>query len=1059
MAQAVTAGLLGTVTDPQGAVVAGADVTLTEPSTGIIKTVVTDSNGNYDFHEIKPGTYQVKIARQGFTAFIADNVLVENLQKRRVNATLNVSGTNETVTVDAGAAVITTEGGTITSSFDKKRVADNPSMDTYPSPYSLFTTLPGVQGNGWDLRVSGQSPSQQTIGMDGVINDRFGEQNNNINFYEEANITTVNATADNPRVINYNLVSKRGENRFHGMIYYKRYDSHFNARDFWDTEKTYQLQHEAQAEVSGPIWKNKTFFYASWFYHRIPTGGPRFAFVPTQKMRNGDFSDYIGHADPADDTIIYDPQTGQPFPGNIIPTDRISQVAQKFQNYYPLPNTSGDNGNFYWHHPFADDYFKASFPFIRIDHNFNSKNSIYAKWTQRKTPYVLDYNNLPGLYWTRLRDHSQLSATDTHIFKANLVNSFTFGWSRDYIVDGTETAKGYAEIDGNQVIADTGIQGMNPGGLKGAGFPAMNIDNVRALSVAVAGGVKNHDHTFSYEDNLTWTIGKHSIKFGGDLTQFRTFSGEVPNYGSLNFNGFATQDVDGNGGIPYADFLLGVPSRSTRNSPRINRRRSISEVGLYATDSFKVSPKLTLDYGLRWDYYGPAKYKDGLQYNFDPTTGNVIIPTGTRGEVDPLYPASINVVEGQVIPKADLANFRPRIAVAYRFGDAFVLRGGYGQFTERFSRFYTDFALGGGPFSRFSEAYDNSIADGVPLFSFPNPFPPDQSGRRPAGAQSVSGFPLKDKDGVIHQFNVSLEKQMLGLGFRGSYIGSRGVGLRAWTQLNARPIAATGQIPLAYTQFARDGVSYLRNDFSSKYDSVQFEVQRRRGDFTFDAHYTLALDSDNINHSPNPFTPKAEWARNDVTRRHLAVITSQWALPIGRGRHFLSDAPGAVDAVLGGWRLQTVSYFGSGKYFTPYDCGHSTNQYGESCIRPDQIRDGNLPSGDRDVNRWFDYEAFVVPQPGTYGNTKANSLEGPGLNVHHLSLAKTFSFSERFKLTYTLSVSNIFNHPNFYPPDGDLYCVEGDYCGATLSYTLGVGGGAPENGGHRTMAMKLKFDF
>lgn len=221
-AQSVTAGLLGTVTDPQGAVVAGAEVTLTEPSTGITKTVVTDSNGNYDFHEVKPGTYQVKVKKDGFAAFVADNVLVENLQKRRVNATLIVSGTDATVTVDAGAAVITTEGGTITSTFDKKRVADNPSIDTYPSPYSLFTTLPGVQGNGWDLRVSGQSPSQQTIGLDGVINDRFGEQNNNINFYEEANITTVNATADNPRVVNYNLVSKRGENRFHGMIYYKR---------------------------------------------------------------------------------------------------------------------------------------------------------------------------------------------------------------------------------------------------------------------------------------------------------------------------------------------------------------------------------------------------------------------------------------------------------------------------------------------------------------------------------------------------------------------------------------------------------------------------------------------------------------------------------------------------------------------------------------------------------------------------------------------------------------------------------------------------------------------
>jgi hypothetical protein len=161
-----------------------------------------------------------------------------------------------------------------------------------------------------------------------------------------------------------------------------------------------------------------------------------------------------------------------------------------------------------------------------------------------------------------------------------------------------------------------------------------------------------------------------------------------------------------------------------------------------------------------------------------------------------------------------------------------------------------------------------------------------------------------------------------------------------------------------------------------------------------------------------------------------------------------------------------VSYFGSGKYFTPYDCGHNQTLYGSfdgiyggGCIRPDQIGDPNLSGDERTVNKWFDYNAYATPAAGTYGNARTNSLEGPGLNVHHLSLAKTFSFSERFKLTYTLSVSNVFNHPNFYPPDGDLYCVEGDYCGATLYYTLGVGGGAPENGGHRTVAMKLKFEF
>lgn len=1095
MAQAVTAGLLGTVTDPQGAVIAGAEITLTEPSTKISRTVVTDGNGNYDFHEVKPGVYQVKVSKQGFTSFVADNVLVENLQKRRVDAALNIGETAQTVNVEAGAALITTEGGTITSSIDKKRVADNPSIDTYPYPYSLFSTLPGVQGNGWDLKVSGQDTAQQTIGMDGVINDRFGEQNNNINFYEEANLTTVNATADNARVVNYNLVSKRGQNAFHGMVYYKRFDSHFNARDFFDDGKTYQLQHEGQAEASGPIWKNKTFFYVSWFYHRIPTGLPTTtSFVPSEAERAGDFSNLLTVAggpiyirDPlstspcntSDQTgCIHDPSratAANPTGVNLIPANRLDPVALKFQSYFPLPNAVGSNGRpeLRWRHPFADDYFKASFPFIRIDHQFSSKNSLYAKWTQRKTPYNLS-GNLPNFYWTRLRDHSQFSTTDTHIFRPNLINSFTFGFSRDFIEDGTETIKGFPMYDGNAVIQDTGIQGMNPGGLKGAGFPTISFNNnFTTLSTPVTGGVKNNDKTFSYEDNITWTTGRHTLKIGGDYVHFKTFRGEVPNYGSATFTGLFSREytpgVDGGpstfGSIrpehAYADFLFGYVRRSTRQSPRIDRVRNINEVGLYITDSFKFSRRLTIDAGIRWDYYGVARYKDGLQYNFDPATGNIIIPRGTSGEVDPHFPSSdkvdggIKIVEGQVVPKADRGNFRPRFAAAYRFSDDFVLRAGYGAFTERFSRFYTDFALGGGVFNTSDEKFQTTVPGELP---FENPFLTTDIGLSPVGSQSVSGLPLKMNDGVIHQFNVSLEKEIFGLGWRASYIGSRGTGLRAWVNLNAQPIQSNPDVTLdlPYPQFAQDGVSYLRDDFGSRYDAIQFEVQRRKGDFTFDAHYTYAINKNNINNSPDPFTPNAQWANDPNLRRHLAVVTTTWYLPVGRGKYFLSDAPGFVDAILGGWKMQTVSYFGSGFFGTPYSCNQDLPQvFGGGCYRPDQIGDPALPRGQRTVALWFNLGAYADPAFGTYGNAVANTIEGPGLHAHHLSMAKTFAFKERYKLTFTAAFSNIFNTPNFGGPDTDI----NPDTNAGIYYTLGNGGGAPENAGHRVGYFKLRFEF
>jgi hypothetical protein len=1041
--QSVTSKLQGTVSDQNGAAITGAVVTLNEKMVGKVKKISTDSVGHYEFNEIKPGLYQLEIESPGFNQAVYGNVIIENLQIRRLDIELSVSTGLNKVVIDAGAAPITTEGGSINSSITRNRVADNPTTDTYPFPYSLFTTLPGVQSNYSDIKVSGQNLDQQTIGLDGVINDRYGEQNNNINFYNEATITTVNASAENARVINYNLVSKRGSNLYHGMIYYRRFDSVFNARDFFEAKKTTRFEHEGQAELSGPIYKNKTFFYVSWFYQRIPTGTFRTALVPTAKMRNGDFSEFL-----SEQTQIFDPVNGEPFSNNLIPAQRLNSVSLRLQNYFPQPNANLPNGaNYSWVHPFDDDYFRAGFPFVRIDHEFSSANSFNAKWTRRITPFVLA-SNLPQLFWTRLRSHGQFGISDTHVFNPKFINTFTFGWSHDYIEDGKDIS-GQSPIKGSDVLSQTGLLGVNPGNFTGAGFPAIHIGQMQDLATE-PGGVKANDDTFSFENNITLIKGSHTFKFGGTYNTFRQFSGTVTDYGSLIFDGSFT-------GIPYADFLLGLPIQSSRVFPRDNRSAKNKEIGLFVTDSFKINKKLSLDIGLRWDYYALPVYRDGLQYNFDPLTGNIIIPKGTKFEVDAAYPTDINIVEGTVIPQADLKNFRPRLAFAYRFQDDFVLRGGYGQFTERFSRSYFDLAFAGGPFARFAETYDNSIIDGAPLLSFPNPFPSSQNGRSPAGAQSIFGMPLKNKDGTIHQFNLTVEKEINRWGLRASYVGSRGVGLRAFTHLNEqKPNTVDQARPRPFPQF--HDISYLRNDFSSRYDSVQFEVQRRAGNFNFDAHYTYAINRNNINNSPDPYAPTSQWANDWGTRRHLFVITSQWTVPIGRGQRLLGKSSPVINQIFSNWRVQTVSYFGSGQYFTPYSCGNNQNLYGtlgDGCIRPNLIGD---PIGQRTVERWFNPDSYSVPEAGKYGNAIANSIEGPGLKVHNVSFAKEFPIKDKFKIIYTLGIGNIFNTPNFYNPDGDIYC-QSDYCGAALNYTLGVGLSSPENAGHRSMYMKLRLEF
>ena len=440
---------------------------------------------------------------------------------------------------------------------------------------------------------------------------------------------TVNAGADQSRVANYQLTSKRGSDRYHGTLLYRHFNSGLEARMFFDPKKTPFLQHEWQVEASGPIFRDKTFFYASWFAQRVPLGSFRIANVPSAAMRVGDFSQIS--------TAIRDPLTGQPFPDKQIPLTRISSVSQKMRDLFIPPPNLGAPGaltnNFGFSHNYPDDLYKGDWPFVRIDHNISAKNQLYGRWTARLTPYVLA-GNLPGLEWTRTRDHQQLVVSDTHLFSASVVNTFRFGWAPDKIIDG-ETVDEHTPRNAGEVVRAIGLQGVNRQNLSTMGFPTTTITGFTTLDVT-NGGVANDEHTFTYDESLTWVKGRHIWKFGGVLRRFSTFTSKIPNsnYGNFTFNGAIT-------GHAFADFLLGIPQNSSRLDPFTGRTQRAYELGIYAMDTFKVSPRLSLDYGLRWEYFGSPTYEDGRQFNWDPATGNVIVAPGTLRYVSPRYPVNI----------------------------------------------------------------------------------------------------------------------------------------------------------------------------------------------------------------------------------------------------------------------------------------------------------------------------------------------------------------------------------------------------------------------------------
>jgi hypothetical protein len=483
-------------------------------------------------------------------------------------------------------------------------------------------------------------------------------------------------------------------------------------------------------------------------------------------------------------------------------------------------------------------------------------------------------------------------------------------------------------------------------------------------------------------------------------------------------------------------------------NPLVNRTITSKEFGLFITDTFKVSPKLSLDYGLRWDRFSEKTYSDGLMYNWDPKTGNVIVPSDAVSKVSPYYPSNINVVAGDVVPQPDNRLFVPRIGAAYRLSDKMVIRGGYGIFNE-FQGKYTR-VLSGGPFA-VTETYFNTIENGAPLFQMPDPFP--SAGVSPdIPSQSVTAIPMQTNNGHIHQFNVSVERQFHDIGFRASYIGSRNRGMNYSLSTN-KPEPSL--IPFSsdrrpWPQFVR--TTEYRTDGSANYDSFSFEANRRVGQLMFDYHWTWAHGMNNYLDLENPYAPRL-WNR-DFLAKHRVVLNTIWDLPFGSGRRYLSNAHGVVEQVLGGWRVVWVAYFQTGQYFSPSFSGSdpsNTNTFGGF---PDRVCDGNLATGDRKVDHWFDTTCFVEPSAGRFGNSGANVLEGPGLQVHNLTASKRFRITERVHFDFMTVIGNLFNHPNFLAPAADI-SVPGE--AGVISETHGLYSG--ERAGPRMIEIRVRLAF
>lgn len=1047
LGQATQGSILGNVTDPTGAAVPDAKVVVKNEGTNLVREIMTDSGGDYRVSGIEPGFYRVIVTATGFRTFEQTRVDLASSQAKRIDAKLEVGEISSTVTVEGGATQIETETASLSNLKTSRDFGQLP-LSVFGRGWANVTNVTaGIQSSS-GFEVNGARDTANNFTADGIsVNDMISSRNTangfsgDIETFQEIKILTANTSAEYAQVAQFAAVSKQGTNGYHGSLYWGIFNSNFSARAWSDRVPPSFTNHNMFAvNGGGPViiphlynGKNRTFFFASYSGARYRIGNRMYMIVPTPAMRNGDFSALAGKIN------LVDPLNGgQPFPGNRIPTERISAVSKKVQDLlYPDPNQPGQgafgmDSNFY-----ADpggNYDSNVYSF-RVDQKISEKNLLYTRvglTIDNKDLYVGGLkngygsdsivSNIPG---------RSLVVSDTHTFSPVLVNEVKLGFNRTF-------SNSYDYNYGADVLSQLGIQGLsNPGNDPALGsMPQFSFGG--AVPVAASTG-RNQSYTaqntYQVIDNASWFRGRHNIKAGVDIRSLQVNSQSKP----LNMRGAYSFD-DRLTGLAYANFLLGWPSSATRGIPRPNAYPRSTYWGFYWQDDFKLHPRATLNVGVRYEYQTPWVEKFDRMFTFDPRSGSMVTAgSAVPNDLVPAVAATLPIISaGQAgLPTRSLMfndgnNWSPRLGLAVRpFGDTTtVLRAGFG--------FYTQFWPGllglnqtGGPWQS-SESFILEDPN-TPAIQFPNPF---RTTSAFSGIQSISGVSARFPNEKTYQWNLSLGRQIWGTAVDIGYVGTRALNVPYSDDLN---LLRPSTIPFSaarrpYPRF--NSATLIQTGGSSTYNGLTVQADRRMaGGLWFNANYTLAkgitdvdLRSYSSGAQQNQYARYLERADDGNLRRHQLRFSYLYDLPFGRGRLLFTNIARPLDFFMGGWQLAGITTMMTGQRLSPAYSNSDPANTNQFSGRPDRIGDGNLDSGDqRDLIRArqpiLDATAFVVPASGRgyYGNSGRYILTGPGQVLWNGGVHKNWKFAEdRAQLQFRWEAFNAFNRANFSNPNTNI---------------------------------------
>ncbi len=1092
LGQATSGSIEGRVTDASGAVVVGAEVTAQNPSTGLTQTSKTDNDG-YLLRNLPPGTYSITVGKDGFKKVEQGGILLLIDQKLRLDFALAPGAASETVTVTGEASLLQTQSAETGEVIGTRQILDLPLLGRNFLQLSLLTpgVVNGEGGNTLNLSVNGQREFANSVLIDGI--EATGNRNNDTNLrpsvdaVEEFKVATSDYSAEFGRAAGgvISIQAKSGTNGYHGDLYefYRPNSTAAQNYSFSGPGQSPDLsQHNFGGTFGGPIIKDKTFFFVSYEQERLRNTITYLDAVPptNQIVFNPDGSaDLSGLLDPiSGQTIpIFNPAFyaqnfySQQFPGNVIPAcpansapdgSCVSPAGRAIlQNFFPKPNLPGiDFGyynNFLVNAPYAYNGKTAS---ARLDQDFSAKDRLSVVY------HYGDFNSLTADPFhgaipvngggdadqgDKEDSRSQeISATETHLFSDRLLNEFRFGYSR-YRLNQLSL------LNGQNLADQFGIPNVNvPGAPSTSGFPYIYLGSGYETGGSTYKPLYFLDSNYQFQDNISLSsVGKHEFRFGGDFRRLNSH----PNF-SLFPTGFqyypgpyqyapngpitAAQDYSFyfppppltwgyyNGGSELADLLLGLPQTNQIGLQFGSPHTQSWELHFYGEDKFKVTPTLTLIYGLRYEFQNPYTEVGNNLSNFDPTSGLILI-AGRGGNSDALV-------------NANKHDFSPRLGVAYQIKPHTVMRAGYGLFYSPENDGREDVLTKNYPFGVQQLFYNSPYAypftyqldtgipriTSVPLASGVSSIDPativDPTTGFPSGnVQTVYYVDPRLKTGYANMYNLTVQQEISpSLSLEIAYVG-----------------AVSRSLPYAIGNINQDGlqsgvvtpnlgkIQALEALGWGTYNSMQVKLKKRATrNLSLLASYTWGHNIDNgpapfnlgKNNNPpqSPFDLTIEKASADTDVRQNLVVSSIYLLPFGHDQMFGGNWNGTTQLLLGGWQLSGILVARTGLPVNVVRNGNNTDCPG---ARPNLIGSLTPPNG-QTLTEYFNTAAFdSTPFTGTHacdvGNAGRNIVRGPGYVNGDFSLFKNFSVNERFKLQTRFEFFNVTNTPHFANPEGN----------------------------------------